>query len=288
MVALVFLWVLGCQRSGVDPTEPAGGPRRNTRAESTSSAPLRIAAASDLQVALPRLGERFQAQTGLAVSCVFGSSGRLAEQIKQGAPFDLYLAANQAFVRELANAKFIRPDSVHPYARGSLVLAVYRELGQTVAVLDDLLKPEVKKIALANPGTAPYGKAGKQALERAGLWDRLQPKIVQAESVAQALLYARTGDAEAALVGRAIADVPEVRSIEIDPALYDPIVQALGIVADTKRPADAAKFVQFLQGSDGEQILKEHGFLPVDERQVNRAEGRPAPAGGPAKKSVRP
>ena len=81
----------------------------------------------------------------------------------------------------------------------------------TVRSLADLTRPEVKKIALANPETAPYGKAGKQALERAGLWDRLQPKIVLAESVRQALLYAQKGDAEAALVGRAIANVPEIR-----------------------------------------------------------------------------
>ena len=81
-----------------------------------------------------------------------------------------------------------------------------------VQSLDDLTRPEVKKIALANPAIAPYGKAGKQALERAGLWDQLQPKIVIAESVRQALLYAQKGDAEAALVGRAIANVPEVRA----------------------------------------------------------------------------
>ena len=110
--------------------------------------------------------------------------------------------------------------------RGSLVLAVYHELGDTVGTLDDLTKPEVKKIALANPATAPYGKAGKQALERAGLWDKLQPKIVMAESVGQALIYAQKGDAEAALVGRAIAAVPEIRAVEVDPKLYDPIIQA--------------------------------------------------------------
>ena len=97
------------------------------------------------------------------------------------------------------------------------------------ARLEDLTKPAVKKIALANPDTAPYGKAGKQALERAGLFKQLEPKIVLAESVGQALDLCAEGDAEAALIGRAIAQVPEIRVVEIDADLYDPIIQALGV-----------------------------------------------------------
>jgi molybdate transport system substrate-binding protein len=224
---------------------------------------LRIAAASDLQAALPRLGERFAAKGGVAITSTFLSSGLLAQQIKQGAPFDVFFSANEAFVRDLAASGSIRPDSVHTYARGSLILAVYGDLGDRVGSLADLDKPEVKKIALANPETAPYGKAGKQALERAGLWDKLRPKIVIAESVRQALLYAQKGDAEAALVGRAIADVSEVRTFEIDPALYDPIVQALGIVADSSRQADAAAFAEFVLGDEGQAILKTFGFKPA-------------------------
>ena len=112
-------------------------------------------------------------------------------------------------------------------------------------------RPEVKKIALANPATAPYGKAGKQALENAGLWDQLQPKIVIAESVRQALLYVQKGDAEAALVGRAIANVPEVRPVEVDTQLYDPIIQALGIVAASRRSADAERVCPFRRGWRG-------------------------------------
>ncbi len=193
----------------------------------------------------------------------FLSSGQLAQQIRQGAPFDVFLAANEAFVRGLASEGLIRPESVHSYARGTLILAVYHELSDKVGSLADLARPEVKKIALANPATAPYGKAGKQALERAGLWTKLEPKIVLAESVRQALLYAQKGDAEAALVGRAIASVPEIHPVEVDPALYDPIVQALGVVAATKRTADAEAFARFVLGEEGQAILKEFGFKPA-------------------------
>jgi molybdate transport system substrate-binding protein len=201
---------------------------------------------------------------------VFLASGKLAEQIKQGAPFDVFMAANESFIRDLADGGFIRPESVHPYARGTLILAVYHESGDTVRSLADLNKPEVKKIALANPATAPYGMAGKQALERAGLWEKLQPKIVQADSVRQALLYAQKGDAEAALVGRAIATVPEIRSVDVDPGLYDPIVQALGIVAATRRSANAEAFAQFVLGDEGQAILKEFGFQPAEAKHPAR------------------
>jgi molybdate transport system substrate-binding protein len=224
---------------------------------------LRIAAASDLQLAWPRLADRFRARTGLAATATFLSSGQLAQQIEQGAPYDVFLAANEAFVRGLADRGLIRPESVRRYARGSLVLAVYAELGGKIGTLADLTGPEVKKIALANPATAPYGQAGRQALERAGLWARLEPKIVLAESVRQALLYAEKGDAEAALVGRAIAMRPGIRTIEVDPQLYDPIVQAMGVVAATSRPADAEAFARFVLGEEGQAILKEFGFQPA-------------------------
>jgi molybdate transport system permease protein len=166
-------------------------------------------------------------------------------------------------VDDLAREGLIKPDSVQPYARGSLVLAVHRDLAGEVRSLTDLAKPAVKKIALANPETAPYGKAGKQALERAGLFNQLQPKIVQAESVAQAMLYAQRGDAEAALIGRAIAQGDEIQVVEIDAQLYDAIIQALGVVSATKRPDEAGAFARFVLGEDGKSILRKFGFTPA-------------------------
>jgi molybdate transport system substrate-binding protein len=259
---LGLLWAPGCH---------------GTKAPPAPAAPLRIAAASDLQLALPKLRDQFQARTGIATELSFGASGRLAEQIKAGAPFDVFLAANQAFVRDLADQGFVKPESVHSYARGSLVLAVYHELGDQVRSLADLTKPELKKVALANPATAPYGKAGKQALERAGLWTRVEPKIVLADSVGQALLYARKGDAEAALVGRAIANVPGVQVVEVDPQLYDPIVQAVGIVAVSARTADAERFARFVLGEEGQRTLKEAGFAPAESIPPTSARSQKVP-----------
>ena len=127
----------------------------------------------------------------------------------------------------------------------------------------------MKKIALANPATAPYGLAGKQALERAGLWNDLQDRIVLADSVGQALLYAQKGDAEAALVGRAIARVPDVRAIELDQSLYDPIIQSLGIVSASEHATEAQRFVAFVLGEEGQSLLKEAGFTPAQARCSN-------------------
>jgi molybdate transport system substrate-binding protein len=250
LLAVMCLTVLGCERA-----QPP---------------PLRIAAASDLQLALPKVAERFQASTGTKTSLTFGASGQLAEQIKQGAPFDVFLSANETFVRDLAAEGSIKPGSVHRYARGSLVLAVYRSVDDKVQSLADLKRDEVKKIALADPAVAPYGKAGKQALQNAGLWEELQAKIVIAGSVRQALQYVQKGNAETALIGRAIANVPEVRTVEVDKQLYEPIIQALGVVAASGRSADAELFVRFVLGAEGQETLKEFGFTRLEAE-------RPAP-----------
>jgi molybdate transport system substrate-binding protein len=200
----------------------------------------------------------------------------LAEQIRNGAPFDLFMAANTAFVEDLVKEQMIVPDSVELYAKGSLVLVVYRELGDRIKTLSDLKKPEVKKIALANPAFAPYGKAARQALEKAGLSKELEPKLVQAESVKQALVYAQRGDAEAALVGRSLADVPELHIVWVDRTLYDPIVQAMGISTRTSLSNEALAFSRFLMSEEGQDILGTFGFMPVETRVT-------LPAGGIAR-----
>ncbi len=256
VVALVAAGVVGCVGNG-----PGSFGEEDDDAEEHANN-LRIAAASDLQTALPKLAARFKANTGSEPTLIFGASGQLTEQIRRGAPFDVFLSANESFVRSLAHDGIIKPESVRAYAQGTLVLAVYHKFGDRVSSIGDLVKPEVKKIAVAFPDLAPYGKAATEAIERAGLKEKLGPKIVFAESVRQALFYAQRGNAEAAFVGRAIADVPEVKCVELDPKLYKPIVQALGVVRATARPAEAERFAQFVLGDEGQAILKQFGFSP--------------------------
>src|SRR5262249_41207533 len=198
------------------------------------------AAASDLQAALPVLTERFKQVHGIEVTPVFGSSGQLAQQIEQGAPYDVFLSANKAFVERLAAKGMVKADSVTPYAQGLLVFVVSRKSGVAVSGLPDLTKPEVKHVAIANPELAPYCFAAKQALEKAGL-AAVTSKLVQAESIRQALQFVQTGNAEVGLVAHSVADVPEVQRMDLDRTLYDPIVQYLGIFSRTENPGAARK-----------------------------------------------
>jgi molybdate transport system substrate-binding protein len=225
-----------------------------------TTASLKVAAASDLQAALPVLAERFRELHGTEVVPVFGSSGQLAQQIEQGAPYDVFLSANKAFVERLAANGAVKAESVTPYVEGLLVLVVNHKSGVSVNSLSDLTKAEVKHIAIANPDVAPYGAAAKQTLERAGL-SSITPKLVQGESVRIALQYVQTGNAEAGLVAHSAADVPEVRRIDLDRSLYDPVVQYLGIVSRTDNATTAKNFADFLLGDEGQKLFTSFGFV---------------------------
>ena len=264
LACLAVLTTGGCQQ----PSSGTGG-------NSTSSVqPLRIAAAADLQHALPRLTQRFQERSGTTTTLTLDASGRLAEQIKAGAPYDVFMSANIKFVQELADAGLIEKGTVENYTRGKLVICVHRPVTVTVHELVDLGQPEIKKIAIANPEYAPYGVAAKQALERAGLWAKLEQKIVRALSVRQAFIYAQSGDAEAALVSRAQAAGANVFTVDIDPALYDPLIQAMGIVSRTGQRDVADAFVRLVMGPEGQQILREEGFENPASPQTTTAPAR--------------
>jgi len=221
---------------------------------------LRIAAASDLQRVLPKVMERFSTGRKLTLRTTYDASGRLTEQIKAGAPFDLFLSANRSFVAELAKSSAILPETLHDYAVGSLVLCTTRSAEPLVQNLADLKKPEVKKIAIANPEYAPYGVAAKQALERAGLWSTLEPRIVRADSVRQAYFYVQNGDADAAFVSRSLVEGDALNIVPVDPSLHDPLIQSLGIPSTTKRRDDAAELARFILSEEGQSILHESGF----------------------------
>jgi molybdate transport system substrate-binding protein len=239
-------------------------------------APLRIAAASDLESVLPSLISKYKLEPGShqgEIEPVFGSSTKLAQQIRQGGPFDLFLCANLKIVKELEKEGLVQAGSVRAYTRGSLVLALNKKHEGTVASLDDLTKPTVKKIAIANPETAPYGAAAKLALESADLWGALEPKIVFAENVRQALQFAETGNADVAIVGQAMADRPGIIRIPIDKSLYDPPLQGLGIVDQSAQARAAESFAIFLNGHAGQGILRDFGYIsPLEKLPSKRSQ----------------
>lgn len=232
------------------------------------SGELTVAAAADLQFAFTELGELFQHETGQSVTMVFGSTGQLAGQIENGAPFDLFAAANISFVEKLNEQGLVISDTVALYARGRIVLAVNRDSGITVTTLDDLLTPEITTIAIANPEHAPYGAAAQQALESARVWEKIQPKLVLGENVRQTLQYIQTGDADAGIVALSVANVPEITWTLLDDSLHQPLDQALAVVASTAHEQVARDFAIFINSEEGRPIMRKYGFILPGEDPI--------------------
>jgi len=240
---------------------PACATDSSSMATLPPGSPLLVAAAADLQFAFTDIGARFRAQTGHEVQFSFGSTGLLTQQIENGAPFDILAAANVTYVDRLREKGLIVPHSEQIYAQGRLALVVNRQSGATATALADLQDADIQNVAIANPTHAPYGLAAQQALQSAGLWKALQPKIVFGENVRQTLQFVQTGDAQAGIVSLSIANVPEVRYVPIDPSLFRPINQALAVLKRTKQETLARRFVAFVNGPQGRPIMKKYGFL---------------------------
>ena len=222
---------------------------------------LTVAAASDLTFALKEIARGFDKDTGNKTVISFGSSGMLARQIESGAPFDLFFSADSRSMEGLEKGGHIMPATVTLYARGVIVLAVNRRSGAVAAGLRDLSRPEIKKIAIANPAHAPYGRAAVEALKAAGVLEAVRGKLVYGENIRQALQFVQTGDAQAGIVALSIADVPEVSYTPVDPKLHNPIDQAAALVKSSKAPEAALAFIRYAVGEKGGAILKKYGFI---------------------------
>ena len=247
LILLLATLLTGCSPASPDPT----------------SAPveLTVAAAAGLQFAFTEIGELYEQATGSKVIFSFGSTGQLAQQIENGAPFDLFAAANISFVDDLDKKHLLVPDTVALYARGRIVLAVNRDSGVNATALEDLLSDSITHIAIANPDHAPYGVAAKEALISAGIWEKIENKIVYGENVRQTLQFIQTGDAQAGIVALSVANVPEVTWTLIDDSLHNPLDQALAVVASSPHQEEAKQFAAFINGEKGRPIMQKYGFV---------------------------
>ena len=222
---------------------------------------ITVAAASDLNFAFKDIAAVFEKETGIKVILSFGSTGMLAKQISAGAPFDLFFAADRKYLEDLSRKGHVIPSSVELYALGVIVLAVNKSSGTGVRDLKDLLKPGIRNIAIANPDHAPYGRAAMEALKSAGLRDKLKDKLVYGENIRQTLQFIQTGNAQAGIVALSLANVPEITYVRIDPALHNPIDQAVGIVQTSKEPEAAMSFKRYVMGPFGSQVMRKYGFI---------------------------
>jgi molybdate transport system substrate-binding protein len=217
---------------------------------------LLIAAASDLIPLESALIAGFKKVSGLNLRFSFGSSGLLLQQIQNGAPYDVYLSANQMFVEDGIRTGALASPGV-TYANGRL--AIWSRSG-TIDRIEQLLQPQFRRISIANPEHAPYGEAAREALEKAQLWQKLRWRIVYGENIRQALQFAETGNAEATIVSWTL--VYNRGGVLIPEALHRPIHQTGAVVKITNQRSAAERFLQFLRSVEGQRILHEYGLFP--------------------------
>lgn len=223
---------------------------------------VQVAAASDLTLAFQELGRLYRQQSGVDVNFAFGSSGLLARQLAEGAPFDLFASANIGFVEQVVQRGACEGTTKAPYAQGRLALW-WPENGNGPKDLVDLRDARFKRIAIANPEHAPYGEAARAALQKLGIWDDVLPRLVYGENVRQTLQFAQTGNAEAALVaGSLLTQADQGHSFLVDASLHAPIVQALVVCRNGKNSDGARQFVEFLRSAAARAVLRRYGFEP--------------------------
>ncbi len=223
---------------------------------------LVVSAASDLTGAMQELGASFTDDTGVRLVFNFGSSGQLAQQIEQGAPVDLFFSANRGYVDELVSAGLVDPVDADAYARGRLVVWTRDDGPAPVSELSDLADARFKRVAIANPDHAPYGVAAREALRAAGVWTAVESKIVPAENVLQALQYAQSGNADAAIVAASVAVGAGGNAVPVPDGTFTELIQTSAVMKASAHADEARKFVAFVRGPDGQAVLSRYGFGP--------------------------
>ncbi|GAE92288.1 molybdenum ABC transporter [Gracilibacillus boraciitolerans JCM 21714] len=224
---------------------------------------IKVAAASDLALAFKEVGELFEQETGANVTFSFGSTGQLADQIENGAPFDVFASANVTFVDQLREKNLIIPETQTTYAFGRIGISTLSDSPPlSIETLEDLLKPEVKKVAIANPDHAPpYGLVAKQTLENAGLWDQLQSKLVYGRNISDTLVFIETGNAEAGIIALSLYQEDEVNFHIIDDEMHAPLEQSIAVINRTNEEELAKEFISFIKGPTGKPIMESYGFI---------------------------
>ncbi|MFH0916264.1 MAG: molybdate ABC transporter substrate-binding protein [bacterium] len=224
-----------------------------------------VSAAADLSPVLAELAPLFEKESGLTLKTNLGSTGQLMEQIAAGARVDVFLAASTAAIDQLGEKGLLVPGSDQTYGRGRLVMWIREGSSVSVQTLQDLTAADVARVSLANPDHAPYGRAAREALQSAGLWDELQPKLVPAENVRQAFQFAESGNADVGLVALSLVVFAGGSYTLVPEELHAPIDQALAIVASSTHQSEAKQFIAFLHGERGREILLKYGFVLPDE-----------------------
>ena len=254
----LFLAVLFLLSAGKVPAQPPAP---------SSAVPLRIAAAADLQPVLPPILREFERQTGIHADASYQSSATLATQIINGAPFDLFLAADTSFPQRVIDAGRAEETEPIPYARGTLVLWTRNDSGVPALTPKALTSNAVRSIAIANPEHAPYGRAAQATLEHWHLLDAVRPKLRIAENIAQSAQYADSGNAQVGFISLTSALTPRLKAdghfVSIPPEDHPPILQGAVVVRNAPHARAAHRFLEFLRTAAIARVLAAEGLEPA-------------------------
>jgi molybdate transport system substrate-binding protein len=226
---------------------------------------IRVAAAADLQFAMPDIADQFEKQTGTKVDVTYGSSGNFFSQLQNGAPFDLFFSADVDYPRKLESAGLAEPGTLYEYAVGRI--AIWAPAATKVDVARQgwkaLLDPGVQKIAVANPEHAPYGRAAVAALQKAGIYEQVKAKLVYGENISQAAQFVQSGNAQAGIVAMSLAVSPgmkEGKRWEIPADMHPSIEQAAIMLKSSKNKDGVRSFLKFIKSEAGRSTLSNYGF----------------------------
>jgi len=227
---------------------------------------IAIAAASDLNFAIKEIIAEFEKATGNHVKLSLGSSGNFYAQIQNGAPFDLYFSADIGYPKKLEEAGLIVPGSLYRYAIGRIVLwtnhSSHRDVTKGLEMLRD---PSVKKIAIANPKHAPYGRAAVAAMQHFKVYDAAKERLVLGENISQAAQFIESGACDVGIIALSLALAPTMKAAgtywEIPSDAHPPLEQGAAILKTSKQQKMAQQFLEFMQGTQGQEIMSRYGFM---------------------------
>lgn len=226
--------------------------------------PLRLAVAANAEAVIKRIQSDFTKATGIQTEAIIGSSGNLTAQIKNGAPFDIFLSADMEFPNNLQKAGFTLTKPAE-YALGSLVICGTGDIDLT-DWKKFLVSNMMDKIAIANPSVAPYGKAAEQVLKKYKLWDRLRPKLVYGESISQVNTYITTGSVSVGFTTEALihesAEKSNLKWVKVETADYSKIRQGYVVLNYAKKGnyEKAMKFSQYILSAPAKKIFRDFGY----------------------------
>ena len=250
LIALTLLAGIGCLASGI-----------------AQAGEITIAAAADLNFAFKELVADFEKKTGNTVKLSLGSSGNFFAQLSNGAPFDLFFSADIGYPKKLEEAGLAEPGTLYRYAVGRIVVWVPKGSPIDVGALGmkALQHPSVKKIAIANPKHAPYGRAAVAAMEHFKVYEAVKGKLVLGENISQTAQFVQTGGADIGIIAFSLAAAPAVKETglfwEVPPEAYPRLEQGAVIMRTAKDPKTARAFLDYVRGPEGRGVFARYGFL---------------------------